>query len=230
MAAEIGKRIRLLREERKLTQNELAKDLDVGRETIARWETGDRDIKTDATIKLAKYFNVTSDYLLGITDHRAAENANIGEVTGLTEENIKNLSNIKTLSEIEFLDIKSEYEKLKNEEILRITNDLLFNLYKDNILEELETINMFAKMAREDYEIMRDAELRKKIKRGSLSFTVYAAVSQLQAMETLNEVKIKIDKIISKICGYDLMKQEIDSSVLLEGIINEVEGDCNGEY
>lgn len=90
MIEQIGKKIKYLREnEKKITQEELAKDLNVGRETVARWENGTRDLKTDAIIQLSNYFGVTSDYLLGISDYKTAQAADIGTLTGLSEDNIK---------------------------------------------------------------------------------------------------------------------------------------------
>lgn len=67
---EIGERICLLREERQETQQELSSGLNVSREVVAKWENGTRDLKTKHTISLAKYFNVSADYLLGLTDIR----------------------------------------------------------------------------------------------------------------------------------------------------------------
>lgn len=140
MSAIIGKRIKALREERNLTQNELAEDLQVGRETVARWETGDRDIKTDATIRLAKYFDVTSDYILGISDCKMSENENIHKRTGLSEENIKLLQELK--ADKPNNDIATLLNRLKelypNEEVFDKTeNDIIS--YKNNI----DIINCF---------------------------------------------------------------------------------------
>lgn len=92
---EIGKRIRALRENLGLTQLDLAKELNVKRQTVAQWENGERDLKTGYIIALAKFFNVTSDYLLGLSDYKTETKADIGMITGLSDKNIDFLTSIQ---------------------------------------------------------------------------------------------------------------------------------------
>ncbi|EAF1191436.1 XRE family transcriptional regulator [Listeria monocytogenes] len=61
----IGKRISELRNKKGISQLQLAKDLNVSRNTVSVWETNKRAIKNERIIQLADYFNVTTDYLLG---------------------------------------------------------------------------------------------------------------------------------------------------------------------
>ena len=58
-------RLKELRKEKKLTQEELAGEIGVSKITILRWENGERQIKPDKAKELAKYFNVSVGYLLG---------------------------------------------------------------------------------------------------------------------------------------------------------------------
>lgn len=60
-----GERLRLLREEAKLTQEELAKSIGIKRATYAKYETGDNPIPGYLLIKLADRFIVSVDWLLG---------------------------------------------------------------------------------------------------------------------------------------------------------------------
>lgn len=92
---DIGGRIRALREEKKLTQLELSKELKVKRQTIAQWENGERDLKTGYIIALANYFNVSTDYILGLSEYKTTISNNIGIVTGLSEKSIEQLIYIK---------------------------------------------------------------------------------------------------------------------------------------
>ncbi len=64
----IGERIKELRQETNLTQTELANKIGISQAGIAKWETGDRDPSTDCVILLAKFFGVTTDFLLGVDD------------------------------------------------------------------------------------------------------------------------------------------------------------------
>ena len=65
------KRIRDLREDGDLTQKEMAKILNCSQQVYSNYELGQRDIPTDILIKLALFFNVSTDYILGISDDRS---------------------------------------------------------------------------------------------------------------------------------------------------------------
>lgn len=61
----IGDQIKSLREQNKLDRYELAEKIGVSYHTIAKYETGERTPPSDILEKLADFFNVTTDYLLG---------------------------------------------------------------------------------------------------------------------------------------------------------------------
>ncbi len=64
----LGNRIKELREKNGKTQLDVSKYLDVTYQTIYKYEKDIAVPPADAIIKLAEYFNVTTDYLLGRTD------------------------------------------------------------------------------------------------------------------------------------------------------------------
>ncbi|MDE7440172.1 MAG: helix-turn-helix domain-containing protein [Clostridia bacterium] len=64
----LGERIKLLRNEAGIGQNKLAKDLQVSNASISYWETAKQEPTAEAIFKIAQYFNVSADYLLGLTD------------------------------------------------------------------------------------------------------------------------------------------------------------------
>lgn len=64
----VGQNIRRLREERELSQLELAKIIDINNSVLSRIESGKRDVEDFLLVKFANYFNVTTDYLLGRTN------------------------------------------------------------------------------------------------------------------------------------------------------------------
>jgi len=67
----ISERLKCLREERGYTQSELSELLLVGSQTqIWRWESGKQKPSLDALIRIAILFEVSTDYLLGLTDLR----------------------------------------------------------------------------------------------------------------------------------------------------------------
>ena len=63
-------RIRNLREDRDLTQTEIAEILNCSQRIYSNYERGDVDIPTEILIALAHYHNTSIDYLLGRTDER----------------------------------------------------------------------------------------------------------------------------------------------------------------
>lgn len=59
-----------IRKQTKKTQKEIAAVLHCQREVYRRYETGERDLPVWALIKLADYYGVSTDYLLGRTQQR----------------------------------------------------------------------------------------------------------------------------------------------------------------
>lgn len=143
MYKEIGERIKHLRISKKLTQDEVAHALNVKRETVTRWETGARDIKTEITILLSKYFNVSADYLLGLTENTSTNISEIGisNKTGFSTSTVENILNLsaehktildKIINELLKSDLLEKFEELKE------NNIKLINLYQtDSIYNKL---------------------------------------------------------------------------------------------
>lgn len=61
-------RLKFLRSERGIGQNLLAKELELSNASISYWETCKQEPTAEAIYKLAKFFNVSADYLLGVTN------------------------------------------------------------------------------------------------------------------------------------------------------------------
>lgn len=65
----VYKRIRDLREDKDLTQKEMAKAVNCSQQVYSNYELGQRDIPLDILIKLSKFYNVSVDYILGLSDN-----------------------------------------------------------------------------------------------------------------------------------------------------------------
>ena len=63
------RRIRDLREDKDLTQKDMAKYLNCSQQVYSNYELGQRDIPTEILIKLSFFYNVSVDYILGISDN-----------------------------------------------------------------------------------------------------------------------------------------------------------------
>lgn len=62
--------IRSLREDRDLTQKQVAEYLCCSQQVYSNYELGQRDVPTDVLIKLAALYNTTTDYLLDLTNEQ----------------------------------------------------------------------------------------------------------------------------------------------------------------
>jgi len=87
-------RLAKLRKERNLSQAELAQNFKIAQNTLSQWETGKRDIDLEAMISMAKYFNVSTDYFLGLTNDRH----NI-KSTGFNQDETSLIKKYRTLDE-----------------------------------------------------------------------------------------------------------------------------------
>ena len=63
------RRIRNLREDKDMTQTEVAKMLTMSQTGYSKYETGENAIRTNILIKLADFYDVSVDYLLNRTDN-----------------------------------------------------------------------------------------------------------------------------------------------------------------
>ncbi len=63
-------RIRELREDHDMKQREPASILNCSQQVYSNYELGQRDIPTDILIQLSRLYNVSTDYILGLTDNK----------------------------------------------------------------------------------------------------------------------------------------------------------------
>ncbi len=76
----IGQTIKDLRRSKKLSQTDFAKIVGVSQTTVTAWETGKAEPSSSAITRIADYFDVSTDYLLG----RPEKSGNIDENTDYT--------------------------------------------------------------------------------------------------------------------------------------------------
>ncbi len=100
---ELGKKLRELRDNKGKSQKEAAGDLDLKPSVLSSYEIGDREPSIITLNKIARYYNVTVDYLTDnspykTSEHKLLENSNI-----LSKEAINRILNLNP-STITFLD------------------------------------------------------------------------------------------------------------------------------
>lgn len=107
--------LRKLREEKELSQYEMAKHLNIRQQTYSNYEIGKSQIPNCSLIKIAKYHNVSIDYLLGVSTFRQPLEElqkvyTLGETLGEVTSDLTKLSQEerKTIIELINLLIKKE--------------------------------------------------------------------------------------------------------------------------
>lgn len=88
-------RLKELREKKGISQAELAKKMGVVQSTVGMWESGKNQPQQSTLVALANFFDVSVEYLLGLSDSQKPEYAMIAEKLGLTGKSIKNIASIK---------------------------------------------------------------------------------------------------------------------------------------
>lgn len=63
-------RLKDIREDSDIPQKVLAAHLNIRQNTYSQYENGQRQLPLEALIKLAMYFDTSTDYILGLTDER----------------------------------------------------------------------------------------------------------------------------------------------------------------
>ena len=127
-----GNRIKLLREEKKIRQDELAKVLSISPSAVGMYERDEREPNDEITLKLAEYFGVSTDYLLGKSDNRnsdipVSKIPILGTVKAgydwLAEENI-----------VDYITLKENIPNVNEYYALRITGDSMLPLLAEGDL------------------------------------------------------------------------------------------------
>lgn len=115
------KRLKQLREAKKMTQSELSNELNIGRASISNYELGTRIPDASVLVSIAEYFNITTDYLLGSTQKPDNENFKIFNTLEYLKQIITESIKIYALAGD------------KNKIVINILNKLL-----ENILESID--------------------------------------------------------------------------------------------
>jgi len=123
----LGDRLKRLRLEKKLTQEELGKKINVTKVSISGYENGNRTPDTETLQKLADFFNVTTDYLLGRTDDPNPPESDNEELGTLAR--INQLIKEYGIEQMGFFDIE-KWKHLSEEEIEEIIKHFEWVVHK----------------------------------------------------------------------------------------------------
>ncbi len=110
----IGKQLKELREQRHLTQLELAQSLRITRSALSLYELDKRDPDTTLLTQIADFFNVSTDYLLGrnkTSENKAKVSPSFEDIELLNDESKKDLKKYIELLKIKDMKEKNEKDK-----------------------------------------------------------------------------------------------------------------------
>lgn len=107
-----GERLRHLRESKGLEREELAKILNLGYHAIAKYENNERFPSQDTLVKIADFFKVSIDYLLGRSNTQQTSDTLLKLDFGRADDPFKDIPEDAMPSVYEFLDyIRQKYGK-----------------------------------------------------------------------------------------------------------------------
>lgn len=135
-----------LREQKNITQQELAEELGITRQSLSLYEKAERTINIELLAKIADFFNVSTDYLMGRTDTATLDESiqTACKITGLTASSIHNLQNLKNFEDIKVFDIMDAFITSISSSLLYEIREMLISKQKKEIFE-IETIRLYCK-------------------------------------------------------------------------------------
>lgn len=120
-----------LRESRGVTQQTLADDLEITRQSLSLYEKAQRTINIDLLVKIAKYFNVSTDYLLGLNDNATTdiELKAVCYYTGLNEKSVHLLNLLNKVKKLNISEAQPPIIDILDNMILNINDYYYKALY-----------------------------------------------------------------------------------------------------
>ena len=173
----IGERLKQLRIKNGLKQQELANMFGLSSGTISFYESEQRKPDIDFIVAVAKYFDVSTDYLLGLTNATDKENIDISKVTGLNdfsltilEQSLKETNNaaaeiINTI--VGMSSFKMLVNLINDKDIKEVQEDITDSKIKDILTMDKEQqkaiLSKLLPMYKEDISKLRDFEIERCI-------------------------------------------------------------------
>jgi len=204
----IGTRITQLREERDWKKTELARRLGISHSQVSRIESGETGtLSSDILIRLAEVFDVSADYLLGLTDVRTKKNLDVAQLN-ISEDAAIQLASGK-------LDLEMLSRLLEHKEFAKVL--FLMRAYLDNSLEignmaRNEMIDFMTDMA--DEWSMSRPKKQQEVQKDMLQLSAQKLCTHEAEMEKIKNLFMKILRDVKKMDHRELPKQTMTASML----------------
>lgn len=212
----LASRLSAARKENNYTQEDIAEFLNCGRATVTNYENGRRSPDYDTLIKLAKKYNVTTDYLLGLTGAETTDKdiRYICDYTGLSVEAVERLNRRCVNSK--------NYKK----------NTVIKDYWEDKTKKEVLSSNDFRLMSR---MILRESEVNKNTDEIYLNILdEIIKDDEYGFSDILQDIESYLDYMQNernKLHGYDsymLYKTTLGLNILVEKMLLNRQRDNNG--
>ena len=216
----IGTRINSLIGEQDKTQKDLADYLKISPNVVSYWCKGERTPNTEQIIKISKFFNVSTDYLLRKTNIQTADTdlKAICEYTGLSEEAAEKLHEFHTA---EYGSLYVERPR-KTIEIVGIETDTEFNANAVSFINDMITDSQFFNIIQRAVKLKEDiAEMRATVPDNENEERAQMILTR-QNIKTLHNVKRFVVTDDGHI-EHTLDKMKKDFEKILENIFDDDE-------
>lgn len=222
----IAERILTLRRNANERQEDLAKALNCNRGTIANYEKGARTPDAETLAQIAKHYNTTTDYIVGLSDVTTS-NITVKEIcdyTGLNEKSINQLYLLKKASNGEF-DLENVPEEYLEYSLDKSINEQLsvesYTIKTKNAITYLNQLiqsKHLLHISQYAYEwYCFDDELRNKDE----YIYIKSCVKLLNELEfEVPEIQIDIDEVINKVAKVC----SVDTTKTVDELINIISG------
>ena len=188
MNKDFSRIITLLRKEKKLSQKQVASDLNISQALLSHYEKGIRECGLDFLIKIADYYNVSTDYLLGRTPERYIDITDISdEMTKTKKEAVSQIVNKKLIQNTQ--GVLYDY-------LIKIGNRKLSNNVSNYLM--IATYNMFRKVYSANRNNPQDM------------FAVHSEVYSGFSTAAMEILSTRVSSATDEMCKKDFIKQSAE--------------------
>lgn len=227
----IGERLKECRKAKKENQEDLAKLLNVQRQIISYYETGARTPNIEDLAILAKHFDTTVDYLIGLSDVKSTniEVKSICDYTGLSEKAINSLhENFADRAFPEYLKQEDIEETMSNRKrTAEILSALIVGVPNGSLILSAFYLELYFKKDREiekNFKELNNCESFSK--ENCISLTIESNIKrqlqQLHYYEAIDSFKYAVDDY--------LKKHKQDNTELYDSVANKFRGETDGKH
>lgn len=219
-----SKRLRALREEKQLSQDALAEKLGISRGSISFYENGTRTPDIEVFCRIASFFNVSLNYLMGLANAGKPENEEISEQIGLSDKAIDILKSKKNSNLPLFVNSLIEHPKVEKLALKfsRLKNDIeeIDEIFKNPVFDPTDDEEEIAESISQNNKKMKEQA-------SSVSKHLDRRVDLLYGEKILNYERYELEsmfrRMLLEMAGTTEGKiQEAKEKAYGDNIVNEV--------